>query len=244
MIHLYHFWSSTCSRKVRICLAEKGIEWSSHHVDIVEKRENTEEWYVDINPKGVVPTLVYNDQIIIESNIIIEFLNELVNEPELMPKDPYGRAQVRLWLDRSENTVHKNINILSWNRRHMKRMAHFSHQEHLGILENFPAPDKRFAMVKRLKNGVTEEDEKNAITILTSFMDELDKALSKNVWVVGDNFTLADIAIAPFIERFEANKLNMLIDFQKWENIGRWWLELQSRSSYKIAYSFEKPASQ
>ena len=130
---------------------------------------------------------------------------------------------MRLWLDRSENTVHKNINILSWNRRHMKRMAHFSHQEHLGILENFPDPDKRFAMVKRLKNGVTEEDEKNAITILTSFMDELDKALSKNVWVVGDNFTLADIAIAPFIERFEANKLNMLIDFQKWGNIGRWW---------------------
>ena len=67
-------------------------------------------------------------------------------------------------------------------------------------------------------------------------MDELDKALSENFWVVGDNFTLADIAIAPFIERFEANKLNMLIDFQKWSNIGRWWLELQSRSSYKIAY--------
>ena len=37
----------------------------------------------------------------------------------------------------------------------MKRMAHFSHQEHLGILEKFPDPDKRFAMVNRLKNGVT-----------------------------------------------------------------------------------------
>ena len=135
MIHLYHFWSSTCSRKVRICLAEKEIERSSHHVDIVEKRENTEEWYVDINPKGVVPTLVYNDQIIIESNIIIEFLNDLVKKPELMPKDPYGKAQVRLWLDRSENTVHKNINILSWNRRHMERMSQISHQENLGIID-------------------------------------------------------------------------------------------------------------
>ena len=244
MIHLYHFWSSTCSRKVRMCLAEKEIDWSSHHVDIVEKRENTEEWYVDINPKGVVPTLVYNDQIIIESNIIIEFLNDLVKKPELMPKDPYGRSQVRLWLDRSENTVHKNINILSWNRRHMKRMSHISQQEHLNILERFPDPDKRFTMIKRLQEGVSEDDEKNAITILTSFMDELNKTLAESVWVVGDNFTLADIAIAPFIERFEANKLNMLIDFHKWANIGRWWAELQSRSSYKITYSFEKPESE
>ncbi len=243
MIHLYHFWSSTCSRKVRICLAEKGIEWSSHHVDIVEKRENTEEWYVDINPKGVVPTLVYNDQIIIESNIIIEFLNDLVKKPELMPKDPYGKAQVRLWLDRSENTVHKNINILSWNRRHMERMSHLSHQEHLNILKKFPDPDKRFTMIKRLTKGVSETDEQNAISILTNFMDELDKTLVDSLWVVGDDFTLADIAIAPFIERFEVNKLNMLTDFQKWSNIGRWWAELQSRSSYKVAYSFEKPTS-
>ena len=99
MIHLYHFWSSTCSRKVRICLAEKGIEWSSHHVDIVEKRENTEEWYVDINPKGVVPTLVYNDQIIIESNIIIEFL------PPIKPGIDRKKFMIQL-----QNQM-KNINL-------------------------------------------------------------------------------------------------------------------------------------
>ena len=36
MLTLYHFWSSTCSRRVRICLAEKNIPWESHHIDIVE----------------------------------------------------------------------------------------------------------------------------------------------------------------------------------------------------------------
>lgn len=244
MIHLYHFWSSTCSRKVRICLAEKGVEWTSHHVDIVEKRENTEDWYVKLNPKGVVPTIVYNDKIITESNIIIEFLDDLVEEPALMPEDSLGKAQVRFWLEGSENTVHKNINILSWNRRHMKRMSHISHQDHQVVLEKFPDPDKRLTMLKRLRDGVSEEDEQNAINILSFFMSNLDKALAKNTWVVGDQFTLADIAIAPFIERFQANKLNMLVDYQKWPNIGRWWAEVQSRRSFKLAYSFKNPASE
>ena len=56
MLTLYHYWSSVCSQKARMCLAEKQIAWESRHVDIF-RFENYSDWYTKLNPKNVVPTL-------------------------------------------------------------------------------------------------------------------------------------------------------------------------------------------
>ena len=45
---------------------------------------------------------------------------------------------MRLWMDKAETIVHKIINVISWNKRHMPRMSHYSYQEHLEILEQIP----------------------------------------------------------------------------------------------------------
>ena len=99
LLKLYHFWSSTCSRKVRICIAEKKIEWESHHIDIVNKLDNLEKWYLNLNPNGVVPTLQHDGHVIIESNIIIEYLNECFPGKPLKPKNAFETSRMRLWLD-------------------------------------------------------------------------------------------------------------------------------------------------
>jgi len=108
MLTLYHFWSSTCSRKVRITLAEKGLDWESHHIDIVTKLDNLEPDYVKLNPNGVVPTLDHDGKIIIESNIIIEYLDDTFPEVSLKPEDTYQRALMRLWLDTAETPRSQN----------------------------------------------------------------------------------------------------------------------------------------
>ena len=59
MLRLYHYWSSVCSQKVRMCLAEKSLDWESRHVDIFAF-ENYEPAYTRLNPKAVVPTLDYD----------------------------------------------------------------------------------------------------------------------------------------------------------------------------------------
>ena len=115
MLELYHFWSSTCSRKVRFALAEKGLDWTSHHIDIVEKLENLEPDYIKLNPNGVVPTLRHNGNIITESNIIIEYLDDAFPYIPLSPEDHYQRSLMRFWLDMAETQVHKNVNIFSYN---------------------------------------------------------------------------------------------------------------------------------
>ena len=76
MLKLYHQWTSTCSKRVRITLAEKNLDWESHHISLKDL-EHLDEWYVKLNPEGVVPTLDHDGNILTESNFIIEYLDEM-----------------------------------------------------------------------------------------------------------------------------------------------------------------------
>ena len=76
MHRLYHYWSSVCSQKVRMCLAEKGLDWESRHVDIFAF-ENYEPAYTALNPKVVVPTLDHEGKVLIGSNTILEYLEDV-----------------------------------------------------------------------------------------------------------------------------------------------------------------------
>ena len=83
MLELYHAPHSTCSQKVRICLAEKGVEWVDRRLNLATREHLTPE-YLAINPNGVVPTLVHDDKIIIDSSVICEYLDEVFPAPRLL----------------------------------------------------------------------------------------------------------------------------------------------------------------
>ena len=68
-IELYHTNWSICAQKVRLVIAEKGIEVIEHHIDLREREQQTPE-YLKLNPNGYVPTLVHGGRAIIESSII------------------------------------------------------------------------------------------------------------------------------------------------------------------------------
>ncbi len=104
MLKLYHGATSTCSKRVRICLAEKGLDWESVHIDL-SRRENLDPEYLRLNPNGVVPTLIHDGRVLYESNFIIEYLDEEFPDVPLRPKDPYERARMRIWMDRIEHVL-------------------------------------------------------------------------------------------------------------------------------------------
>ena len=110
MLTLYHGDTSTCSKRVRITLAEKDVEWESKYLDLA-KRDNLDPVYLEINPNGVVPTIVHDGKILYESNVIIEYLDEIYPEPALRPSDPYLRAQMHIWMDRIEHVLLSLIHI-------------------------------------------------------------------------------------------------------------------------------------
>ena len=243
MLKLYHFWSSTCSKKVRITLAEKGLDWESHHIDLGPKQENTEPWYVKLNPNGVVPTLDHDGRIIIESNVIIEYLDDVFPDVRLRPEDAYERAQMRIWLDRTEHVVHKNVNMVSFNRRFLPRLAEKSDAEKEAVINRMPNLEKRQEMLRRLRAGVSVDDEARAEAAIAGVMDMMEMQLGQTPWLAGEEFSLADICITPFIERFGANELAALIDWRSRPAVGDWWRRIQSRPSYDEGMNFSNPAA-
>ncbi len=83
-LHLFHFMSSSCSQKTRVCLNLKNIDWESHHLNLGEG-DNYTVFYLGINPRGLVPTLVHDGEVHIESNDILTLLDELFPEIKLIP---------------------------------------------------------------------------------------------------------------------------------------------------------------
>lgn len=98
MIKLYTFPPSTNSRKVRIALLEKGLEFERINVDLT-KREQKSPDYLKIHPFGQIPALDDEGFIVYDSTVINEYLEDEYPYPSLMPKDSEGRARARLMED-------------------------------------------------------------------------------------------------------------------------------------------------
>src|SRR5207244_2069156 len=74
-LELYHHGSLVCAAKVRFTLMEKGLEWKGHYLDLL-KGEHFNPQYLKLNPKAVVPTLVHDGQVLVESTVICEYLDD------------------------------------------------------------------------------------------------------------------------------------------------------------------------
>jgi glutathione S-transferase len=98
MIKLYTFPPSTNSRKVRIALLEKGLEFERINVDL-SKSEQKDPEYLKIHPFGQIPALDDEGFIIYDSTVINEYLEDEYPYPSLMPSDSEGRARARLMED-------------------------------------------------------------------------------------------------------------------------------------------------
>ena len=72
-VHVLHFIGSSCSQKLRVFLNLKKIQWQSHPIDL-PSNENMQPWFLGINPRGLVPVLVHDGAVHIESNDIIQYL--------------------------------------------------------------------------------------------------------------------------------------------------------------------------
>ena len=93
--------SDMYSHRVRIVLAEKGIEFDLVNVKPGDKMEDL----IDLNPYNEVPTLVDRDLALYDSDIIMEYLDERFPHPPLMPVDPVSRATNRLLLHRIQRDL-------------------------------------------------------------------------------------------------------------------------------------------
>ena len=99
---LYDFSLAPNPRRVRMFLAEKGVEVPMVQVNTREREQFT-DWFQKINPRGTVPVLELDDgTVIVESVAICRYLEETRPEPPLMGVDPLDKAVVEMWHRRVE----------------------------------------------------------------------------------------------------------------------------------------------
>lgn len=240
MLKLYHMWPSTCSKKVRICLAEKKLEYESRVMKTRGVQEHLEPWYIELNPNGVVPTLDHDGNIIIESCVILEYLEDAFPEVQLRPDDPVARAHMRYWLDRSESVLHKHINVTSHRRFMAKVLGHLSLEEQLAMADRQPRVATRAERRRRYEFGLSIEEENLAEAALAECLDDMEALLAGQPWLAGGEYTLADIAMVPFFERFEVNQLENLVDWEKRPRVGDWYRRISERPAYEEGMALDK----
>ena len=110
---LYHYGSSACAAKVRFALAEKALAWTSRYVDIL-RGEQFDPSYLALNPKAVVPTLVHDGHVIVESTVICEYLEEVFPARPIYPSTPLERAQVRVWTKAVDEELHPACSAITY----------------------------------------------------------------------------------------------------------------------------------
>jgi glutathione S-transferase len=80
MLELWHEWNSVQSFKVRVVLGEKDLAWTDHRIELL-KFDHLQPQYLSLNPNGVVPTLVHDGRVMLESSIICQYLDETSPNP-------------------------------------------------------------------------------------------------------------------------------------------------------------------
>ena len=166
-------------------LAEKGLEWESRHLDL-RAGEHQKDWYIKLNPRAVVPTLIDGDIVVPESNVINEYLDERFPDPPLKPADPFGRARMRLWTKQLDEGVHDaGIAVLSFALafRHQYLTRGEAGKE---MLESIPDPAKRERRRDVIEKGLDSPYFNIAIERLLTLYRDMDKALASHAWLAGD----------------------------------------------------------
>ncbi|MGO4582180.1 glutathione S-transferase family protein [Cupriavidus sp. 2TAF22] len=209
MLTLYHDWRSFCSIKVRLCLAEKGLPWESNFVDLM-KLEHTRPEYLALNPNGVVPTLVHDGVPIHESTLINEYLEEVFPEVRLMPVDPVERARARFWVKYEDDVLHPAIRPATFALMMSPDLAQRSDAELVAMVDAHPNKARAEELISAARAPIDEAKVEAARLNMSRALERMESRLTETRWLGGREYSLADIAAAPFIDRLEELNLSGL----------------------------------
>jgi glutathione S-transferase len=219
-------------RRVKICLFEKGLPFKVKWLNLGLMDQKRAD-YLKLNPTGLVPTLIDNGRAVYESNVINEYIDAIYPNPPLVPKDPFGQAEMRMWFA-FENDFAKPFRDAAYETLGKERL------QSTGI-----TPEKlREEISKRTSNEAyirfatrvltTPRDDELLVDryqVMMEKMAQMDERLSDGRWwLCGDQFTLADIALGPRVDMFPIIGVADL--YERFPRIGQFMARLKARPSW------------
>jgi len=233
MMILHHAWRSSASRRVRLCLEEKGLSYESHPVNL-EKMEHHAPEYLKINPNGVIPALIHDGRPLHESGTICEYLDETFPAPPLRPDDAYGRAAMRNWIRHVDGLI-GNLIVFNWVHGIAKTASQWSDAELAERLKKIPTKERQEAWLRAARKPYTEEERAAARAKLVQLLGGMEATLQAGPWLAGARYTLSDIAVVPFVKRIEEEIAPDEVAAGRHPRVAAWWAAVQARPAFARA---------
>ena len=233
MVTLYHSGLSTCSKQVRMCLMEKGVEYESRYIELWNY-ENLNPEYLKLNPNGVVPTLVHDGTPIINALAINEYIDEAFPGPALKPADARARARMRLWCWTADD-VHLAVMIATYTAFLTARIQDLTPDEVDTLIAHVPVPERQERWRKFAKGGFSQDELGTTSRKMAWGIERIEHALSETPMLAGDEFSLADISILAIVHRIGEIEPDLL-DPKRVPHIDTWRGQVGARPSALEAY--------
>jgi glutathione S-transferase len=248
---LYGFPGSLCSQKVRLALAEKGVLYEDRFVDIELRLTNYEPWYLRLNPKGVVPTLVHGERVVTDSARILAYVDEAFEGPGLTPEDPGERERMAHWIGAQDRVG-------------MRELSYASFKGMLGLVLRRVSMPLRVRKLRQLRGANPEladlydskledirawraqiRDAKEIAQIrreLEGVLGQVEEQLGKTRHLASDAYSLADVAWTCVLARLTMLGLApSLWGEGRLPRVEDYYGALRSRPSFTGARLWERP---
>ena len=234
-LHLFHFWGSSCSQKTRIVLNMKGLKWSSHEVNL-GKSKHFSSWYLGINPRGLVPTLIKDGAVHIESNDIIQLLDSLSTQNKLVPERFQNKVDKLL---RHENDLHLDLRTITFRFTQPRGKTPRTNKDldnyrkgGTGTVRGKVDTDKIREIEfweKAANDGITDQAIKKSADRFHTSLVNLDNTLTKSQFLLGKEISILDIAWFIYVNRltlcgYPIKRLH--------PNVNAWFKPLSERSEF------------
>ncbi len=241
-IHLLHFSGSACSQKLRIFFNIKKIKWYSHIINLI-KQEQFSEWFLGINPRGLVPTLVHDGDVHIESNEIMRYLDEIFNDRRLFPLHIIDEISNDLEF---EDSLHHDLRRLTFryiipHSLGKKAPDILSKKEKSkGTIQGLPDECKNREITfwkNHYKYGITDEEVIESATKFKKVYQNFNKILANQNYLKGNDFTVVDLAWYVSTKRL----ITSGIPIYKYKNVKKWFDKLNNDNNFSKEIKIDLP---
>lgn len=242
MLELYHAEPAANSMKPLICLKEKGLEFVSHYVDLLKFEQHSPK-FVAINPNGQVPVLVHDGNIITESTVINEYLDDVFPQVALRPANPVERARMRIWSKFVDEYFCPAVSMIGWHVM-VRRVARSIPKDRFReLLDRIPLAEQREKWATVAGDSFSPEqltDSRRRIGVSVRRMEQI---LSQSLWLAGSTYSLADLntySMAAAVPRLASELMNE----KDTPRCLSWLARMNERSAVKAALAMPNKTQQ
>ena len=242
MLELYSAPESLCSQKVKLVLAEKNLEWKSHLLNLLTF-ENLQPVYIQLNPKGVVPTLIHDGRVVTDSAVIVQYLDEKFPHPKLTPAEPTLQEKMTAWIELQNQFPMRELmygNFRGIEGIVLRRSVQIKQKLLPQLIQAHPEFQAQYeAKLKDVRQWNSTIQDRGEIASINGkiepMLTQLEAQLTQTEWLCGATYSLADVVWAAVLNRLAKLKFSDL-----WEDNARPALSayincLEARPSFKAA---------